>query len=61
MAIKTGGTGESETVAGYLLLLLFTGLRRQEGAGLRWQDVDLVNSADRRRGPHWLLGQDHGH
>jgi len=25
----------------YLLLLLFTGLRRREAAGLRWADVDL--------------------
>jgi integrase len=26
----------------YLLLLLFTGLRRREAAGLRWDDVDLA-------------------
>ena len=26
----------------YLLLLLFTGLRREEAAGLRWADVDFV-------------------
>src|SRR5262249_56278909 len=25
----------------YLLLLLFTGMRRSEAAGLRWDDVDL--------------------
>ena len=29
------------TVRDYLLLLLFTGLRREEGARLRWQDIDL--------------------
>lgn len=28
-------------VADYLLLLLFTGLRREEGARLRWDEVDL--------------------
>ncbi|MGO9774704.1 MAG: tyrosine-type recombinase/integrase [Roseiarcus sp.] len=31
----------SETMRDYLLLLLFTGLRRREGARLRWTDVDL--------------------
>ena len=30
------------TVADYLLVLLFTGLRRQEAAHLRWSDVDLA-------------------
>jgi integrase len=29
------------TVHDYLLLLIFTGLRRREAAKLRWQDVDL--------------------
>jgi integrase len=29
------------TLRDYLLLVLFTGLRRQEAAGLRWCDVDL--------------------
>lgn len=32
----------TEIVADYLLLLLFTGLRRQEAATLRWDNVDLV-------------------
>jgi integrase len=27
----------------YLLLLLFTGMRRREAAGLRWQDVDIAH------------------
>jgi integrase len=32
----------SPTLRDYLLLLILTGLRRSEGAGLRWQNVDLV-------------------
>ena len=34
-------TRQGETVADYLMLLLFTGLRRSEAANLRWVDVDL--------------------
>ncbi len=30
-----------DTVADFLLFLLFTGLRRSEAASLKWQDVDL--------------------
>lgn len=33
---------ESPIGRDYLLLVLFTGLRRREAAGLRWSDVDLV-------------------
>lgn len=33
--------GSAEMVADYLLLLLFTGLRRQEAGQLRWEHVDL--------------------
>ena len=33
----------AETVADYLLLLIFTGLRRQEAAQLRWENVDLLD------------------
>jgi integrase len=29
------------TVRDYLLVLVFTGLRREEAAGLRWDDIDL--------------------
>jgi len=36
--------GQPRTVAEYLLVLLFTGLRRQEAARLRWSDVDLVGA-----------------
>lgn len=32
---------ENETLRDYLLLLVFTGLRRQEAAQLTWQQVDL--------------------
>jgi integrase len=34
---------ESEVIRDYLLFILFTGLRRQEAAGLRWADVNLQN------------------
>jgi integrase len=33
----------NRTARDYLLLLLFTGLRRSEAAGLRWDDIDFVN------------------
>jgi integrase len=32
---------KNETLRDYLLLILFTGLRRQEAAKLKWQQVDL--------------------
>jgi len=32
---------QSALVADYLLFLLFTGLRRQEAASLKWSDIDL--------------------
>ncbi len=32
---------QSALVADYLLFLLFTGLRRQEAATLKWFDIDL--------------------
>jgi integrase len=32
---------ENKILQDYLLLLLFTGLRRQEAAKLRWKDIDL--------------------
>ena len=38
---NTAITSKAEVVRDYLLLLLFTGLRRQEAAKLRWEDVDF--------------------
>ena len=32
----------SETSRDYILLLLFTGLRRDEGMGLRWENIDFA-------------------
>jgi len=34
----------NDTARDYLLLLLYTGLRRNEGMGLRWENIDLVNN-----------------
>jgi integrase len=41
---KLRGEGDptSETIADYLMLLLFTGLRRSEGMNLQWSDVDFA-------------------
>jgi integrase len=38
---------ESGPARDYILLLLFTGMRRREAAGLRWSDVDLVQKVIR--------------
>jgi integrase len=35
-------TLQNEVLRDYLLLLLFTGLRRQEAATLKWEQVDLI-------------------
>ncbi|MCC5858610.1 MAG: integrase family protein [Ectothiorhodospiraceae bacterium] len=37
------GDAQAGTVADLLLLLLFTGLRRSEGMGLRWEAIDFVD------------------
>jgi integrase len=47
------------TIRNYLLLLIFTGLRREEAARLRWQDIDLKGrtltvSDTKNRRPHTL-------
>lgn len=42
MRLGTNGVdSNAETVRDYLLLLLFTGLRRQEAMALRWEHVDF--------------------
>jgi integrase len=44
VGLKNDHTGpKREIVRDYLLVLLFTGLRRQEAAKLLWKDVDLKN------------------
>ena len=48
-----------ESVKDYLLLLIFTGLRREEGLGLQWKDVDfkaktLTVPDPKNRQPHTL-------
>ncbi len=40
--LREEGDPTSETIADYLMLLLFTGLRRSEGMDLQWEDVDFV-------------------
>lgn len=45
------------TVADFLLLLIFTGLRRSEAASLTWADVDLANKTFRVRDTK--NGEDH--
>ncbi|MES9850921.1 MAG: integrase family protein [Candidatus Thiodiazotropha sp. L084R] len=48
-----------ETILDYLLIILFTGLRRQEAAQLRWSNVDLANRTlkvlDTKNGEDHLL------
>lgn len=42
MSLKNGNSSQqSVLVADYLLFLLFTGLRRQEAATLKWSDIDF--------------------
>jgi integrase len=53
-----GGRNRS-LVKDYLLLLIFTGLRREEGLALRWQDVDFKEKTltipdPKNRQPHTL-------
>lgn len=48
-----------EMIRDYLLLILFTGLRREEAASLRWKDVDLKSKTltipdPKNRQPHVL-------
>ncbi|MEW8525571.1 MAG: tyrosine-type recombinase/integrase [Candidatus Thiodiazotropha endolucinida] len=41
--LREEGDPTSGTIADYLMLLLFTGLRRSEGMNLQWDDVDFVD------------------
>ena len=41
------------TVRDYLLVLLLTGLRRNEAATLRWSDIDLESKVSNRAGLHF--------
>lgn len=46
-----GGHGLPNVIADYLLLLLYTGLRRTEGAQLKWSDIDLEDRTLRINDP----------
>ena len=39
--LRGDGRGDPDTIADYLLFLLYTGLRKEKGARLTWADVDL--------------------
>jgi integrase len=60
MALRTENPGEqAELARDYLLLVLFTGLRREEASRLAWANVDLagrlINIPDTKNGtPHVL-------
>lgn len=42
LSLKNTGSYQSrETTRDYLLLLIFTGLRREEAASLKWSDIDF--------------------
>ncbi len=52
-------TSKADLVRDYILLLLFTGLRRQEGAQLKWDDIDFKSQTltlkdTKNREPHTL-------
>jgi integrase len=50
----------SETAKDYLLFLLLTGLRRNEAAGLRWNEIDLENESFTIPGERTKNHQPHG-
>lgn len=57
--LRTDPHYEAETVADYLVFLLYTGLRRNEAAKLTWQNVDLKDRSicipdTKNRTPHVL-------
>lgn len=56
---STSGGINREAVKDYLLLLIFTGLRREEGLALQWADIDLKAKTltipdPKNRQPHTL-------
>ncbi|MCG8017932.1 MAG: integrase family protein [Candidatus Thiodiazotropha sp. 'RUGA'] len=54
---KPASYNYKETILDYLLLILFTGLRRQEAAQLTWSNVDLANQT--LKVPDTKNGEDH--
>ena len=44
MALDNSATNKAVIVRDYLLLLLFTGLRKKEAASLEWCNIDFANS-----------------
>jgi len=56
---ESGPLSKADLVKDYLLLLIFTGLRRQEGASIKWKDIDFDDKSlrvtDTKNGkPHTL-------
>lgn len=51
---KDGGLNKAHTVRDYLLLILFTGLRKSEAARLKWPDIDIkaktITATDTKNG-----------
>ena len=60
LALKNEYPGQqAETVRDYLILLLLTGLRREEAAGLTWDDIDFASRTmtvedTKNRDPHTI-------
>lgn len=44
---ESGPLSKADLVKDYLLLLVFTGLRRQEGAAIKWKDIDFNDKSIR--------------
>lgn len=67
MSLKSEAGGEqAETIRDYLIFLLLTGLRREEGAKLQWKQIDFVGRTltitdTKNKAPHTLPLSDHLH